>query len=177
MDLLFRHSQKRLHPDRADLARAQEIQEVTHGNPDFCRQILRPVELLIERARQTGTCCAPPEKGQYLGLPGVALPIRHYHQTKQGAFPMELMQIFDIELQTRRQVLEGDELRLFPHGCVRLQFFLKPLSQAIPLGVHRLSSRHWLSFIPPTYYTQKIRPEKPSIREIVQTTTEISRAP
>ena len=37
MDLFFRHSQKRLHPDRADLARAQEIQEVTQGNPDFRR--------------------------------------------------------------------------------------------------------------------------------------------
>ena len=100
------------------------------------------MEDLIERAGKTRTRCTSPQEGQYLGLPSVAPPIRHRHQTKQGALAMELMQILDIELQSRGQILDGDELRFFSHSLACLQFFLKPLSQAIPLAFHGFPSRH-----------------------------------
>ena len=46
MYLFLRHSQKRLDPNRADLAFVQQVQEVTQGNPDFRGQILRAMEYL-----------------------------------------------------------------------------------------------------------------------------------
>jgi hypothetical protein len=96
MYLLFRHSEERFNPNRADLSPAQEIQKILEGNPDFRGQVLRAMETLIERMGKTRTRRTPPQEGQDLFLPNVAPPIWHRHQTEQGTFPMELTQILDI---------------------------------------------------------------------------------